>query len=262
MESPAPGAVHLGRFWYSLPPNLLGSRQVDPEPMRADTSSVYAHHLEQLLKVEWATGEHGKRLSHILTFDRYARERLFEYARTVEAKLAPGEGLSNMTDWGGKLVGAVVRLCGLLHLGDGHDANVVIDKSLVDRAVRIGEYLEAHAQAAYFEMGSDPIIDGARAVAQWIRQKQIASLTQRDVQQAHRARFKTSESVRLVLKILTEHEYIRPQPQKEGVGPGRKPSPAYATNPTWLSRNTQNTHNDTFNYERKERETMQGEAAS
>ena len=167
-----------------------------------------------------------------------------------------------MTDWGGKLVGAVVRLCGLLHLGDGHDTNLVIDKSLVDRAVRIGEYLEVHAKAAYFEMGSDPIIDGARAVAQWIRQKQIASLTQRDVQQAHRARFKTSESVRLVMNILTEQEYIRPQPQKEGTGPGRKPSPAYDTNPAWLSQNTQNTQNDTLDYDRIERKTMQEEAAS
>ena len=251
----------LGRFWYSLPPNLLGSRQVDPEPMRADTSSVYAHHLEQLLKVEWATGDHGKRLSHILTFDRYARERLFEYARTVEAKLAPGQGLSNMTDWAGKLVGAVVRLCGLLHLGDGHDANVLIDKSVVGRAVSIGAYLEAHAQAAYFEMGADPMIDDARAVARWIGQNQITSLTQRDVHQAHRARFKTSEAVRPVMKILTEHEYIRPQPQKEGAGPGRKPSPAYDTNPAWLSQNTQNTHNDTFDYERVEHRTIQAEAA-
>ncbi len=234
----------LGRFWYSLPPNLLGSRRVDPEPTRLETSTSYTTNLERLLQAEPWVDKDGAERPRIITMDASALARFHDYSRSVEAKLAPGEALSSMTDWGGKLAGSVARICGLLHLAEGYDDRTPIREDIVERAVEIGEYLEAHAKAAYFEMGSDPVIEGARIVVEWLKRREETSFTRREAHQKHRARFKKLKDLIPVLDLLIDHGYIRPQPEKSATGKGRPPSPTYDVNPDWhRSENSENSTN-------------------
>ena len=231
----------LGRFWYSLPPNLLGRRKVGPVSMKPATAENYGVHIKRLLQTDWATGPDGNQQPHTLRLSQAALVQFLAYGDDVEPRLGPGGDFSGMTDWGGKLVGAVVRLCGLLHLGDGNDTDTPIGPDVVERAVAIGGYLEAHAKAAYFEMGSDPVTGAARDVCDWILRRQDTSFSKRDVHQAHRSRFKQAKDVDPVLELLVEYGYIRPQ-REPAAGAGRKPSPTYEVNPEWRAQNTHNTH--------------------
>jgi hypothetical protein len=52
-----------------------------------------------------------------------------------------------MTDWGGKLAGAIVRIAGLLHLAgharDGWDRPITL--ATLEAAIEIGDYYTHHA---------------------------------------------------------------------------------------------------------------------
>ena len=233
----------LGRFLYALPPSLLGHRDVRPASITPATSADYESHFRRLLQTDWATDSGGNRKPHVIGFNDTARDRLLEYASEVEALLAPGQALANMTDWGGKLVGAVVRLCGLLHSADGNNAATPIREVVVDRAIQLGRYFETHAKAAYSEIGSDPILGTGRTVCAWILRRKRRSFSQRDVHQAHRSLFKNSKDVVPVLELLTDHGFIRPKSTPKA-GPGRKPSQEYDVNPEWGAQNTHNTQKE------------------
>jgi hypothetical protein len=77
-----------------------------------------------------------------------------------------------MTDWGGKIVGAVVRIAGLLHMTDlagaGDAWKSPISEATVERAIVIGLYLIPHAKAAFAEMGADENIEKAKVILRWI----------------------------------------------------------------------------------------------
>ncbi len=75
-----------------------------------------------------------------------------------------------MTDWGGKLAGAIVRIAGLLHLAeharDGWDRPITL--ATLEAAAEIGDYFTHHAKAAYDTIGADPATAAARAILQWL----------------------------------------------------------------------------------------------
>jgi replicative DNA helicase len=67
----------------------------------------------------------------------------------VEPQLAPYGELSHVSDWGGKLVGAVARIAGLLHMALHYNAEPwesVIALETVEHAIQIGYYLIPHAR--------------------------------------------------------------------------------------------------------------------
>ncbi len=72
-----------------------------------------------------------------------------------------------MSDWAGKLVGAIARLAGILHIAtdvrvDCQQFPKIISAETLLAAIDIGMYLIPHAQSAYLEMGADPIIADAK----------------------------------------------------------------------------------------------------
>ena len=60
--------------------------------------------------------ERGSGGEGILPFDPFAADRLREFAEAIEPRLAPDGDLDPIVDWASKLVGAVARIAGLLHL--------------------------------------------------------------------------------------------------------------------------------------------------
>ena len=99
-----------------------------------------------------------------------------------------------MTDWGGKLAGATVRIAGLLHLAehcrDGWDRPITA--ATLQAATEIGDYYTAHAKAAYDTIGADPATAHARAILQWLHTTRPAQITARDLMRAMRDRFPKS----------------------------------------------------------------------
>jgi hypothetical protein len=138
-----------------------------------------------------------------------------------------------MTDWGGKLVGATLRIAALLnlaeHIRSGWDRPITLDT--FTKAHLIGEYFTLHAQAAYDIIGADPAVSDARTLLDWIRRTGTERFTARDVVQALRTRFAKVTDTDPGLRVLESHGWIRRLPTPPRKGAGRTPSVAYEVHP-------------------------------
>lgn len=238
----------LGRLLYAIPFNLLGCRKVDAPPLPESVREAYKQGMRRLLAIPLNQDEKGRIKSYLLRFSREGAARLREFEAWIEPRLAEFGALGHMTDWGGKLAGAVVRICGLLHLAEHSESaapwDTPVSRETVERAIRLGEYLIPHARAAYACMGADPAIEDAKRILAWVRREGLESFSKRELFQALRGYFKRVSQLESPLAVLQEHGYIRIRAAEPRGGAGRKPSPVYEVNPLWQGSGRDSEHSE------------------
>ncbi|MFB9830938.1 DUF3987 domain-containing protein [Actinoallomurus acaciae] len=221
----------LGRLLYAVPDSLLGHRKNKPDPMPADQEATYQTTMKALVLslahlVEPAT----------LTFTAEAHDAITQLLADTEPRFRPDGDLAHMTDWGGKLVGATVRIAGLLHLAkhlrDGWSKPITAD-TFAD-ATDIGEYFTTHAKAAYDAIGADPATADAKALLDWARNTGRTRFAARDAQPPLRTRFKKITDLDTALRVLETHGWIRRLPMPPRAGRGRPAAPTYEVHPAAL----------------------------
>jgi hydrogenase maturation factor len=156
----------------------------------------------------------------------------------ISPRFRPGADLAHMTDWGGKLTGAIVRIAALLHLAeharDGWDRPISL--ATLEAAAEIGDYFTCHAKAAYDTIGADPATASARAILQWLHTTRPAQVTGRDLMRGMRDRFPKAADLNAPLAILESRGWIRPRPgARSGPNGGRPGSPAWDVHPAIVS---------------------------
>ena len=232
----------LGRFAYSLPPNNLGRRVIEPPQLAEQVREDFKRSLRVLLALPLNVDEQGSAKTEFLRLSTEAAKRVTEFQAWVEPQLADHAELGTMTDWAGKLVGLVARIAGLLHMAEHWNADapwtVPIACETVEAAVRIGEYLIPHARAAFALMGADPAVEDAKRVLAWIRRKGLRTFSKRDAFNGLRGRFRKVLDLDPVLSALVDRNYIRQIDAEPRSGPGQKPSPQYEVNPLALQSNS------------------------
>jgi hypothetical protein len=219
----------LGRFLYVLPPSTLGNRTGNSGRM-----SPFAEMDLHSLVIELLEAAHKTELPGTLTLSPEAFNEWQKYWQVVESQLG-GDGLfAHMTDWGGKLPGAVARIAALFHLSRlGIDGlTQPIQAADMITAIATGKALATHAHAVYGAMGADPAIEGAKVLIRWIKRHNHEQFTARDAQQDNKSRFPRAVDVDQPLTVLIERGYIAELLQAKGQ-PGR-PSRVYMTNPVAL----------------------------
>jgi replicative DNA helicase len=251
----------LGRCLYSLPKNLLGSRQTVTTPVPEDVKRTYRNNVRKLLELAPEYVPEESLQPQTLRLGPDAQRKMEEFLAWIEPQLAEYGELGSMTDWAGKLAGAVARIAGVLHCME-HVSKAKVDKNpwdeeidtdTLDRALEIGRYLIPHAQAAFAEMGADPTIEDAKHVLKWIEHKGIESFSKREAFEGTKGRFGKVSALDPALNLLVAHGFVREKEPQERTGPGRKPSPQYEVNPlmdtdktmpTLCSQYSQNSHNN------------------
>jgi hypothetical protein len=195
-----------------------------------------------LLQLPSGTDATGKPVPRVLRLAPEGHSALQQFEAWVEPQLASCGDLGQMTDWAGKLVGAVARLTGIVHMVEYADTSAPWERPIrqdsVECAIALGHYLIQHARAAYAEMGADPVIADAKHILAWIRRTEYRHFTRRDAFEGTKGRFKRVEAMKPGLKLLMEHGFIRLRDTVERPGPGRKPSLTYDVNPS-----AHNSHN-------------------
>ena len=222
----------LARILYAVPESRLGYRNPAPDPMPPAVRDLYAATMTALTLSLDALDE-----PRTLTFAPSAAEAVTGLLRNVEPRFRPGADLAHMTDWGGKLTGATIRIAGLLHIArharDGWDTPITLPT--LEAAAELGAYYTAHAKAAYDTIGADPATANARAVLQWLRNTSTAQFTARDLLHAMRQRFAKTADLGGPLQILESHGWIRQRPAARAQGRGRPPAPAWEVHPDLAS---------------------------
>ncbi len=220
----------LGRFLYALPPNPLGHRAVEAAPVSAQVKNSYRWNVIRLLNMGARFDPAEEKQPQEVHFALPARVVLLNFAQDLEPRLGAGGDLSALTDWAGKLVGAIARIAGILHLADAGEGDP-IEVETVENAITLGRYYLDHARGAFADMGADPEVERARYVLAWIERSGTDRFTKRDAFEATKGRFKQVSDLEPALDILVDHGYIREEQGADRSGPGRRPSPTYEVNP-------------------------------
>jgi len=142
----------LGRFLWAIPDSPVGSRLTgyDVPPLDKKAENEYINNMHKLLRSEPA-GEDGQSWEpHILRLSAEALQIRNKFEADVEKMLGPEGKLYHAADWGGKLVGNIVRVSGLLHIanqvdGPGIWINKKITAASMEGAVKLGHALIDHA---------------------------------------------------------------------------------------------------------------------
>lgn len=255
----------LARFLFAIPRSMIGSRNVEPDQCPAavlDTYRMYVGELLTLAKslsssagVGGITGNsdncgdssivglrYKKESIYILSFSPVARALLLDFERWLEPQMKEGAGsISDMSDWSAKLVGAVVRIAGLLHMSQIVDHNShysqIIEEHTIARALTVATYLIAHARAAFAEINADDSIGAARRVLKWLEDRQVLHFTKREAYQGLKGTFKRADELDPVLALLCDHGYIQAIDMDDRANMrGRKPSQIFDVNPVFYAK--------------------------
>ncbi|WP_051415581.1 YfjI family protein [Nocardiopsis sp. CNT312] len=226
------GRGMTARILFSLPRSTVGFRQIGRStPMPAQVRHTYHQHLNRLLT--WAR-HHPRPVT--LTLAEQARERIVHlHDEVIEPQLRPNGRLGHIGDWGGKLLGATVRIAGLLHTArhlENADQHPV-QAATLHAAEEIGRYYSEHALAVFDR--TDPA--SAHAIAGRVlthlrtRTSTDGTIGHRDLFTALRcSTLQRSGDLDPAVALLTDLGWLRPAPGPATPAPGR-PSRRYLVNP-------------------------------
>ena len=229
----------VARNLFVLPTSRVGTRKVDADVVPAGVAEDY-HATVRKLARELA----GWTDPAVVPLTDDARQEMFKFAQHIEDRLGPGGDLDHVADWANKLVGAVVRLAGLLHVAHHLAAGTrqPVEAETMRAAVRLGEFFIAHYLASFDEMGANQSVDDAEYVLAMIQRMGQEQVTVREVfNRVTKRRFPTVPDLTPVLATLEAHGYLRRLPDPERTGPGRPPSPTYAVRPQTPVQHSANT---------------------
>ena len=218
----------LARFLYALPESKVGRRDLVPRPIPGHVVERYARGIRALLEIPPRHDEQKDRfLPHVLAFDEAAYRVWKDHQRRVEVELREGGRFAGMTDWAGKLPGAVARLAALSHcaqyvLETPGPADRRIGVEVMQCAVRFGEILAEHALLVFDLMSDNGATEAARKVWRHIRSTEMTSFTFSQIWHPLRGTFKTTEEIEPAVDILLDHYLILPVEDRPSGQMGRR----------------------------------------
>jgi hypothetical protein len=198
------------RFLFVLPASLAGWRDTDPDPIPDAVRDLYGNQVHDLAATlaEWTDPA-------VVALTPEASRILSTTAGEVERQLRPGGALYDVREWGNKLVGATIRLAGLLHVarypGDGWRRPVAGD-TMAD-AVRLAAFFVAHYKAAQHTIMADKATGPARYMLGVLISKAITRFTVRELHRRVIRQIPKAADVVATLDTLAQLGWVR---QRDG----------------------------------------------
>lgn len=209
------------RILPAFPADRIGHRRIETAPVPESTLSAWETMVTEVLEVK-RTGTPA-----VLHLDSEATNlyRVYFYATEPTIK---SEG-RRMGEWNGKLVGAVLRIAGLLHIAEyPRPESRPIEGETFRRAIDIGTYFQHHARIMFRMMNRSGQSDAASILdvlrtAETVQTPEGDYITFRDVWRRvqNRSGFERAD-LSAALDVLEEAGWIRREKQ---TGPkGGRPS--------------------------------------
>lgn len=222
----------LGRFLYVIPKSNIGTRNLEEPPMPPEYAERFQRVIVAILNHNIPISE-GKHVLYSLQLDEMAYSKWLEYAKYIEMMMGEEIGrLSHITDWAGKLPGAIARIAGLLHIfryahKKPHEYKISLED--MSAAIKIGHALTSHALVVFDLLQEDDAMNVARLIYLWIREQKRLMFSRRECSRKFRG-FDKNE-LKAGLEKLEEAEITRQLQQTQFSG---RPSDRYLVNPKVL----------------------------
>ena len=218
------------RFMYCMPQSRVGDRKYRTQPIPDEVSRCYEVLIRNLLQ------EGTPKTPDLIRLSPEADKLLEAFAGEVEGKLKTE--YSDIPDWAGKLVGAVLRISGLLcraanaHCSDFLDLSdsMIVDEATMAGAIAVGRYFTEHSRSAYSLMGADDLVKQSQYTLDAIMKNGLLEFSRRDIMRICRS-FKKAEQVQPVLNHLADLGYVALKETEQTFGKGRPANPTYLVNP-------------------------------
>lgn len=200
----------LGRFLYVIPKSNIGLRTFEEPPIGLNVVKSFQEAIKNILEIPDRNNNDKRSQYSILIKGSAGYSKWLEYAKTVEILMGDEiDHLSHITDWAGKLPGAVARIAALLHImrhayQKPWEHSISIDD--MKAAVKIGHCLTNHALIVFDLLQQEGAMNVAKAIYQWITDEKHVSFTRRECSRKFR-RVKKDE-LKSALSILEEHEIV------------------------------------------------------
>lgn len=221
----------IGRFLYAIPNHNLGVRTIDTPVPSEKVAVCYANILESILEREINKDNDGNIKPDTLNLSLEAYELWKDFWYKNEKEMKEGGRFEFVRDWAGKFPGAIGRIAALLHIADNaisKPENFTIQKHTMLKALSLVEPLQAHALLAFDMMGTDPEIEGARIVLEWMKNNKLEQFTLRECHYKFKYRFRQKKQLTPCINLLVENYYLRQVETKKKSG---RPSEIYDVNP-------------------------------
>lgn len=218
------------RFMYCMPTSIIGQRKYRTEAIPAVVSHNYDALIHNLLQEEMP------KVPELIYLSPEADRLLERFSCEVEGKLKTE--YSDIPDWAGKLVGAVLRIAGLLCRASVTRCEeflevpppLIVDQATMEGAIAIGRYFTEHSRAAFSLMGADNLVKQSQYMLDAIVKNRLTEFTRRDIMRMCRS-FKTADEVQPVLNHLADLGYVAPKATELVPGKGRPANQSYMVNP-------------------------------
>lgn len=219
------------RFMYSVPTDRVGYRDMSASA-RSDPSirAAYERLIQQLINTH--TDLPAEPATITINADAWAD--FVAFRQGLEDRRRPTGDLRPLAEWTTKLESTVVRLAGLLAVLDGQ---LIIAGDVMRRAIAVGHYWLAHAKIVHDMWGTDERVGQARKIVAWLTERELHTVSVRDLQTGLRRLFATAEDTKPALNLLVERGWLRPQFDGPLItGRRGKPSPAFDVHPNlWIN---------------------------
>jgi replicative DNA helicase len=236
----AAGRGLLGRFLFSVPDSNIGKRDTKPTAADPAAHADYARNLTALTLSlreldETQSTSDGAEPVVTLRLTPQASQIVDGAAADFETAMDDGGPLAQLRDWGGKAVGAMMRIAGLLHLAEHlHDGYArPVEPGTLAAAHNLIEYYTAHTLAAFDAMTTDLVTDRARHLLDWLTNTSTVRFSARDAfTNQSRSRFPKMADLDPAIALLEQHGYVRRlHAPPSGARGGRPPAPVYEVHP-------------------------------
>ncbi len=219
------------RFLYCNPTSTLGARKYNTEKISAIIEEKYIELIYNLLKIPYEENP------TILELSNDANKELENFYNWIEPQLV--NELEFMQDWAGKLVGACLRIAGILHCIEYSNISgkCSISIDIMKKAIDISKYFLEHSKYAYMLMGTDKEIQKAKYILHKLEKQEKSLLKRSEILLISRSRnIKVVEDIFKALDILCEYGYISKLEAEKREGAGRKPDIVYELNPLYFKK--------------------------
>ncbi|MEO4054488.1 YfjI family protein [Solibacillus sp. CAU 1738] len=205
----------IPRFLISVPKDFMGERDVfNASPIPIEIEERYNNFIYKLLNFE---KQHP--ISIQLGENAYKILKQFEFE--VEKAFLPDQiYYGQLRGWGGKIVGNLLRIAGLLHVSkhalnanSKEDIPTVIDAETLVDALKLKAYFDAHTEKAFGIMRNNVSYDNAKFLLKKILEAfnklDSISIPKQEIWQNTKKTFATANHLDLTLKTLQERGYIK-----------------------------------------------------